>query len=121
VCSSDLVSVVEILGQIASDAESNARKLLAQRLAEKKVFLYTRSRVEKFEGNRACGVKESGERFEVAADVVVVAMGAQACALTIKGLEKMRPAPEIYTIGDCRQAGKIMQAIHDGNRTGRII
>jgi len=115
------VSVVEILGQIALDAESNARKLLTQRLAEKKVPLYTRSRVQKFEGNRACGVNESGERFEVPADVVVAAMGAQPVPLIPKGLEKMRPAPEIYTIGDCRQAGKIMQAIHDGNRVGRII
>ena len=115
------VSVVEILDQIALDAESNARKLLTQRLAEKKVPLYTRSRVQKFEGNRACGVNESGERFEVSADVVVAAMGAQPVPLIPKGLEKMRPAPEIYTIGDCRQAGKIMQAIHDGNRVGRII
>lgn len=115
------VSVVEILGQIASDAESNARKLLTQRLAEKKVPLYTLSRVQKFEGNRALGVNESGERFEVPADVVVAAMGAQPVPLIPKGLEKMRPAPEIYTIGDCRQAGKIMQAIHDGNRVGRII
>ena len=57
----------------------------------------------------------------MSADVVVAAMGAQSCALTIKGLEKMRPAPEVYTIGDCRQSGKIMQAIHDGNRVGRII
>jgi len=115
------VSVVEILGQMAADAESNARKLLAQRLAEKKVLLYTRSRVQRFAGNRAFGVNENDERFEVPADIVVAAMGAQAGALTIKGLEKMRPAPEVYTIGDCRQAGKIMQAIHDGNRIGRII
>ena len=115
------VSVVEILGQIASDAESNARKLLTKRLAEKKVPLYTRSRVQKFEGNRAFGVNESGERFEVSADVVVAAMGAQPVPLAPKGLEKMRPTPEIYTIGDSRQAGKIMQAIHDGNRVGRII
>jgi len=115
------VSVVEILGQIAADAESNARKLLTQRLAERKVLLYTRSRVQRFEGNRAFGVNESGEKFEVPADVVVAAMGSQSCTLAIKGLEKMRPTPEVYTIGDCRQAGKIMQAIHDGNRIGRII
>jgi NADPH-dependent 2,4-dienoyl-CoA reductase/sulfur reductase-like enzyme len=115
------VSVVEILGQIAPDAESNARKLLMQRLAEKKVPVFTRSRLQKCEGNKACGVNDSGERLEVPADVVVAAMGAQPVPLTLKGLEKMRPAPEIYTIGDCRQAGKIMQAIHDGNRIGRII
>jgi NADPH-dependent 2,4-dienoyl-CoA reductase/sulfur reductase-like enzyme len=115
------VSVVEILGQIAPDAESNARKLLLQRLAEKKVPVYTRSRLQRCEGNKACGVNDSGERVEVPADVVVAAMGAQPAPLSVKGLEKMKPAPEVYTIGDCRQAGKIMQAIHDGNRVGRMI
>ena len=115
------VSVVEILGQIAADAESNARKLLLQRLAEKKVSLHTRSRVQRCEGNKACGVNDSGERVEVPSDVVVAAVGAQPSPLALKGLEKMKPAPEIYTIGDCRQAGKIMQAVHDGNRVGRMI
>ena len=115
------VSVVEILGQIAADAESNARKLLMQRLVEKRVPFYTRSRVQRCEGNKACGVNDSGERVEVPADVVVAAIGAQPAPLASKGLEKMKPAPEIYTIGDCRQAGKIMQAIHDGNRVGRMI
>lgn len=61
--------------------------------------------------NKACGVNDSGEKVEVAADVVVAAMGAQPAPL----------APKIYTIGDCRQAGKIMQAVHDGNRVGRMI
>jgi NADPH-dependent 2,4-dienoyl-CoA reductase/sulfur reductase-like enzyme len=115
------VSVLEILDQIAADAESNARKLLLQRLAEKGIPFYTRSRVQRCEENKACGINESGERVEVPADVVVAAMGAQPAPLALKGLEKMKPAPEIYTIGDCRQAGKIMQAIHDGNRVGRII
>ena len=115
------VAVVEILGQIAADAESNARKLLMQRLAEKGVPFYTRSRVQRCEENKACGVNDSGERVEVPADVVVAAMGAQPVPLTLKSLEKMKPAPEIYTIGDCRQAGKIMQAIHDGNRVGRMV
>jgi len=115
------VSVVEILDQIAPDAESNARKLLAQRLREREVSIYLRSRVQKFEGNRAIGINEKGERFEVPADIVVTAMGAQPNPPSFKGMEKMRPAPEIYPIGDCRQAGKIMQAIHDGNRLGRMI
>jgi hypothetical protein len=48
-------------------------------------------------------------------------MGAQPNPPSFKGIEKMRPTPEIYPIGDCRQAGKIMQAIHDGNRLGRMI
>jgi NADPH-dependent 2,4-dienoyl-CoA reductase/sulfur reductase-like enzyme len=115
------VSVVEILGQIAADTESNVRKLLLQRLAEKRVSIHTRSRVQRCEGTRACVVNDSGETVEVQADVLVAAVGAQPSPPALKGLEKMKPAPEIYTIGDCRQAGKIMQAIHDGNRVGRMI
>jgi pyruvate/2-oxoglutarate dehydrogenase complex dihydrolipoamide dehydrogenase (E3) component len=115
------VFIVEILNQIASDAESNARKLLIQRLAEGKVTVYTRSQVQKFESNKATVVNEKGEIFELQADHLVAAIGALSAPLSLKGIEKMKPAPEIYTIGDCRQPGKIMQAIHDGNRIGRII
>jgi len=115
------VSVVEILDQIAADAESNARKLLAQRLAEKKVSLYTHSQVQKFDGNKAIVVKEKGEAFELPVEVIVAAVGVVPNPLSIKGIEKMKPAPEIYVIGDSRQPGKIMEAIHDGNRIGRII
>jgi 2,4-dienoyl-CoA reductase-like NADH-dependent reductase (Old Yellow Enzyme family)/thioredoxin reductase len=115
------VFIVEILDQIASDAESNARKLLVRRLEEEKVTTYTRSQVQKFEGNKATVVDEKGGVWELQADVVVAAVGAWPNPLSFKGIEKMKPAPEIYSIGDCRQPGKIMQAIHDGNRIGRII
>lgn len=115
------VSIVEILGEIASDAESNVRKLLTQRLGEKRVAIYTRSKVQKVEGDRATVVNEKGEVSELQADVVVAAVGAVPTQTSFKGIEKMRPALEIHPIGDCRQPGKILQAIHDGNRVGRII
>jgi pyruvate/2-oxoglutarate dehydrogenase complex dihydrolipoamide dehydrogenase (E3) component len=115
------VFIVEILDQIASDAESNVRKLLARRLAEGKVTIYTRSQVQKFEGHKATVVNEKGEIWELPVDALVAAVGALPTPLSLKGIEKIKPAPEIYSIGDCRQPGKIMQAIHDGNRIGRII
>lgn len=115
------VSVVEILGEIASDAESNVRKLLTQRLGEKRVAIYTCSKVQKVKGDKATVVNEKGEVSELQADVVVAAVGAVPNPTSFKGIEKMRPAPEIHTIGDCQQPGKILQAIHDGNRVGRMI
>jgi len=115
------VSVVEILDQIASDAESNVRKLLAQRLEEKKVRIYTRSKVQEIEGSKVTVVDERGEISELQADAIAVAVGAVSNSLSLKEIEKMKPAPEIFTIGDCRQPGKIMQAIHDGNQVGRAI
>ncbi|MCX5906365.1 MAG: hypothetical protein NTY64_04025, partial [Deltaproteobacteria bacterium] len=62
-----------------------------------------------------------GTSLERPAEVIVAAVGASPDPLALKGVEKLKPAPEVYFIGDCRQAGKIMQAIHDGNRVGRLI
>ena len=115
------VSVVEILEQIAQDAESTVRKLLLQRLGEKKVAIYTRCRVKSFEGNNAIVINERGEPFPLQADIVVAAVGASPTLPSFTGLEKMKPAPEVYYIGDSRQPGKIMNAIHDGNRIGRVL
>jgi len=115
------VSVVEILREIASDAESNARKLLTQRLVEKHVSIYTQSKVQRIEGNKVIVVSEKGEISNLEAEVVIACVGAAPTQASFTGVEQMKPAPEIYPIGDCRQGGKIMQAIHDGNRVGRII
>ncbi len=50
------VSVVEILDPVACDAQSDARKLLAQRLKEKGVTIYTRSKgAEGRWGKNHCG------------------------------------------------------------------
>lgn len=115
------VSVVEILEQIASDAQSNTRRLLAQRLQEKKVTIYNRSQVQKIEGEKITLINHEGKSFDLRADVVVAAAGAIPDPISLKGMEKLKPTPEVYLIGDCRQTGKIMQAIHDGNRVGRLI
>ena len=115
------VVVVEILDQIAADGESNVRKLLLARLAEKKVTLCLRSRVQKVEGQTAFVVNEKGEISNWPVDIVVAAVGATPEEIPLAGIEKLKPRPEVYSIGDCRQAGKIFEAIHDGNRIGRII
>jgi pyruvate/2-oxoglutarate dehydrogenase complex dihydrolipoamide dehydrogenase (E3) component len=115
------VSVVEILEQIASDAQSDARKLLAQRLKDQKVAIYTRSQVRKIEDDKATLINGEGESIELRADVIVTAVGTIPDPVPLKGIEKLQPPPPIYLVGDCRQSGKIMQAIHDGNRVARLI
>ena len=112
---------MEILEQVAQDAESTVRKLLLQRMAEKKVTIYTRSRVKSFEGNHALVIDEKGEPFTLPADIVVAAAGACPLLPSLAGVEKMKPAPEIHYIGDSREPGRIMDAIHNGNRVGRVL
>jgi len=107
------VIIVEILDQVAADAESNVRKLLTERLAQKNVVICLRSRVQKMEGSKASVVNEKGEVAEWPADVVVSAVGVVPQMVSLKGIEKVKPRPEIFTIGDCRQPGKIYDAIHD--------
>ena len=115
------VSVVEILEEVASDAQSDARKLLAQRLKDRKVAIYTGSQVQKIEGDKATLINGQGESIELRAAVIVTAVGTIPDPVPLKGIEKLQPAPSIYLVGDCRQGGKIMQAIHDGNRVARLI
>jgi 2,4-dienoyl-CoA reductase-like NADH-dependent reductase (Old Yellow Enzyme family)/thioredoxin reductase len=115
------VSVVEILEQIASDTQSDGRKLLTQRLREKRVNIFNRSQVQKIEGEKITLRNHEGKSLELQAEVVVVAAGSVSTPISLKGIEKLKPCPEVYLIGDCRQPGKIMQAIHDGNRVGRLI
>jgi 2,4-dienoyl-CoA reductase-like NADH-dependent reductase (Old Yellow Enzyme family)/thioredoxin reductase len=115
------VSVVEILEQVAADAQSVVRTLLTRRLKEKGVVIYARSRVEKVEGGKVSIVGGDGKTLKLRADVIVVTVGANPDPIRLKGIGKLKPPPEIHFIGDCRQPGKIMQAIHDGNRVGRLI
>jgi pyruvate/2-oxoglutarate dehydrogenase complex dihydrolipoamide dehydrogenase (E3) component len=115
------VSVVEILEQIASDSQSDARKLLVQRLKEKQINIYTRSQVQKIEGNKATLINSEGKSIELQADGIVTAVGAIPDPVSLKGGKKLQPTPQMYRIGDCRQPGKILQAIHDGNRVGRLV
>ena len=115
------VSVVESLEQIASDYQSDARRLLIQRLQQKKVTIYNRSKVLKIEGDKATIINHAEEALELTADFVVVAGGTFSNPISLNGIEKLKPTPEVYHIGDCRQIGKIMHAIHDGNRVGRLI
>jgi hypothetical protein len=49
----------------------------------------------------------------------VAATGASPNQTSFPGIAKMHPVPEVYIFSDCRQPGKAMQAIHDGNGTGR--
>ncbi len=113
--------MVEILDPVACDAQSDARKLLAQRLKEKGVTIYTRSKVQKVDGEKTIVVNSDGKSLELWAEVVVAAVGAIPDPPSLRGIERLKPAPAVYFIGDCRQAGEIMHAIHDGNRVGRLI
>jgi 2,4-dienoyl-CoA reductase-like NADH-dependent reductase (Old Yellow Enzyme family)/thioredoxin reductase len=115
------VSVVEILEQIAADAQSDARRLLAQRLKEKKVTIHNRSQVQKIEGGKATLINHEGKPVELEAEVIVTALGGTPDPVSLKGVEKLKLSPQVYFAGDCRQSGKILQAIHDGNRVGRMV
>jgi hypothetical protein len=54
-------------------------------------------------------------------EVFVTALGSTPDPVSLKGIEILKPSPQVYLVGDCRQSGKILQAIHDGNRVGRMV
>jgi len=108
------VTILEMLGRIASDVGIMARRFLLHRLREAGIRMETNIKVEEItdEGVRAVR-DDKPESF--AGDTVVLALGMRAnreLADEIKGT-----VSELYIIGDCAQPRRITEAIGEGFET----
>lgn len=64
-------------------------------------------------------IAAEGRREVIGADKIVTAMPMQANTGLLESLKGC--APEVYAIGDCREPRKIIDAIAEGSRIGRLI
>ena len=64
-------------------------------------------------------VTENGEKKRIKADTVVLAVGFKANNNLYETLKD--EIPEIYCFGDCREPGKLMNAIHEAAETALLI
>ena len=110
------VSIVEQLGEIASDMESRTRKLLLARLESHQVDIICNTKVECFEKNKVIGCQK-GLRFEISGvDNIVLALGYRKNSLI-----SQIPSQKVHKIGDCIQPGNAIEAIHEGFLLGMKI
>jgi 2,4-dienoyl-CoA reductase-like NADH-dependent reductase (Old Yellow Enzyme family)/thioredoxin reductase len=113
------VTLVEMLGDLATDMEMRARLALLQLLKERGVKILTHWKLEKIDNGYVLLVGRDWKREEVATDSVILALGLSSNQELVKPLRES--FSELYVIGDCLEPRKIYQAIHEGAFAGRAI
>lgn len=108
------VIIVEMLDDVALDADFTTKIFYDGRFEEHGVALLTGSRISEI---RETGVvvigKDLGQRF-IEADTVVLALGSRANGGLAEELEGR--VQELYTVGDCVEPRTILEAVTEGSR-----
>ena len=105
------VTLVEMLGEIASDFVFHLKHYLSLRLAEKKVTILTSTTVKALGKGWALVEDAAGTHTLEGFDTIVLAVGStpdDRLAMDLKG-----KVPELHVIGDASKPGEILQAVYD--------
>jgi len=113
------VTIIEMLDEIANDVEPITRGVLLQELAEKGVETLTQMKIDEITDEGVVVIDKKQNRKLFKSDTIVLALGAESVNMLQKELEGK--VPELYVIGDSREPGKIVNAIHDGYHVANMI
>jgi NADPH-dependent 2,4-dienoyl-CoA reductase/sulfur reductase-like enzyme len=113
------VTLVEMVGELATDLEMRARLTLLQLLKERGVKILTNWKLEKIDNGYVLLIGRDWKKQEVATDSVILALGLTSNEELVKPMRES--FSDIYVIGDCVAPRKIYQAIHEGAFAGRAI
>ena len=113
------VIVVEMLDRIALDMEPINRMDLQEKIRQARVETRVKKKVKEIAREGVLLEDERGGEEWIQADWVILALGVKPNDSLFRKLEGK--VPEIYSIGDCGQTGKIIDACYDGFRVGRLI
>jgi 2,4-dienoyl-CoA reductase-like NADH-dependent reductase (Old Yellow Enzyme family)/thioredoxin reductase len=108
------ITLLEMLPEVGRDMELLTKMFMLSRLSEIDVRILTKRKAEEISEN---GVRSGADFFE--ADTVVFSVGHQpvdSLFMSLKGRIE-----ELYAIGDCLMPRKMIDAIHEGARAGRMI
>jgi 2,4-dienoyl-CoA reductase-like NADH-dependent reductase (Old Yellow Enzyme family)/thioredoxin reductase len=111
------VALVEILPELAMDCFYMIRKLLLERVKKEGISVYTGVKEEKITEEGVEIVDSCGNRSLLEGDLVVLSTGSVPNSAASRSLEGT--AAEFYEAGDCREATKILEAIHGGYAAAR--
>ena len=113
------VTIVEMQEEIATDMTPDIRAPVLLRLAELSVRVLTNRKLEKVTDKGVIVSDRSWNNHLIPADSIILALGRT--PQTKLGQELKGRVPELYTIGDCVEPGRIFDAIHQGARVAREI
>lgn len=112
------VILLEILPEIAMDADADTKTYFSLRFQKKGVKVYTRTELMRVDGKTAT-LKQGNEEIRVPVETVVFAIGAE----PNDGLydEFMSLGLSVVKIGDCVKPRTILEAVKEGFQAGRAI
>ena len=108
------VIVVEVLDELASKLPSRQRHFLSYQLACRGIQMLTKTKCEEITDKGLQIINMWGEKESIELDTIVIATGStpnNSLAEELKGKLK-----NLYTIGDCVEPRRIVNAIEEGTR-----
>jgi NADPH-dependent 2,4-dienoyl-CoA reductase/sulfur reductase-like enzyme len=111
-----MVTIIEILGRMASDMSPMVRRRLMDGLRSKRVTMLTSATGEEIREDSVQVTTAEGKKETIPADTVIIAVGYKTNDRLYKALEGK--VPEIYCIGDSSQPRRILEAVSEGYQTG---
>lgn len=112
------VMIVEMLDDMARDAEWIYGLDLLSRLEKRKIGVITSTKVIEITGNKVLAVDRKLNVKSYKSDVVVLAVGSKPVR---KLADELQGKMNLYLIGDSKSPRKIIDAIYEGSRIGRSI
>ena len=113
------VTVVEALDSIARDMVLPNRLHILKLFDESNVVIMTDSCLTEVTGDGIVITGNKGKKQKVTVDTVVIAVGFRSRDELSTALKDK--IPEVYTIGDCVEPRKVVNAIWEGFRTARLV
>lgn len=104
------VTILEMLDKLGPDLGVTVRWIVLRRMAERGIKALTGARVRKIT-SRGVTYEKDGASQSLEAHTVVLAVGAQA---ERRLLEELENKVEVYSVGDCVQPRKALEAIYEG-------
>lgn len=113
------VTIVEILDGVARGMFFVNRMHLLELLASAGAKILTETEVLKIEEQGVLVVDKNGKKSVLEADTIVLAVGLKPEKRLFEALKNK--IPEVYSIGDCVEPRKVIDAVWEGFRTARLI
>ena len=113
------LTIVEMLKSVMLDVYVANRMHLLELLADAGVVILTETSLSGITSRGVNIVNKYGERSDLKADTIVLAVGLKSDGWLLEALKDK--VPEVYAIGDCIEPRKVMQAIWEGFRTARLV
>jgi 2,4-dienoyl-CoA reductase-like NADH-dependent reductase (Old Yellow Enzyme family)/NADPH-dependent 2,4-dienoyl-CoA reductase/sulfur reductase-like enzyme len=110
------VTVVEMMKDVAVDANVRQRPILLDMFAKLQVKVKTRMKGVKISDEGLVCTDETGKENLFEADTIVCSVGQRALREVVNDL--LDAAPEVVQVGDCVKPQKVTEALYRGNHAG---